>query len=452
MKNNKQQSIDILIVEDDEQLREAICDTCEMSGYSVVCAEHGHAALARLEEYTFKLVITDMQMQPMGGAELLSQIQTKFAQIPVVVMTAYASIEKAVDVMRLGAADYLVKPFEAEALQAVIGRIVQEEVTVEPESELIAEDEKMKSLKLLTSKVAQSEATVLLHGESGVGKEVFAQFIHNQSKRSSQPFVAINCAAIPENMLEAVLFGYEKGAFTGAYQSTPGKFEQAQNGTLLLDEISEMDASLQAKLLRVLQEKEVERLGGRNTVKLNVRLLATTNRNLKAEVESGNFREDLFYRLSVFPIHIPALRERVADIIPIAGKLLNKHAGYPEKPLTLSADAQQKLLNYSWQGNVRELDNVMQRALIFKDNNEITAEFIHLESDDYKSIDVSKSNNLDSQDSELMNGLKDREQQLILEALKAGNGSRKYAAERLGISPRTLRYKLARMRDSGIAV
>lgn len=452
MKNNKQQAVDVLVVEDDEQLREAICDTCEISGYTVVCAEHGHAALARLEEYTFKMVITDIQMQPMGGAELLQAIQKKYPSLPVVVMTAYASIEKAVDIMRLGAADYLVKPFEADALEQVIARIVQDEVIVEPESELIAEDEKMKSLKLLTSKVAQSEATVLLHGESGVGKEVFAQFIHNQSKRATQPFVAINCAAIPENMLEALLFGYEKGAFTGAYQSTPGKFEQAQNGTLLLDEISEMDASLQAKLLRVLQEKEVERLGGRKTIKLNVRLLATTNRNLKSEVESGRFREDLFYRLSVFPIHIPALRERVADIIPIAGKLLNKHAGYPETQLTLSASAQQKLLNYSWKGNVRELDNVMQRALIFKDSNEITAEFIHLESGDYKVVDVNQQEDTESQDSELMNGLKDREQQLILEALKAGNGSRKYAAERLGISPRTLRYKLARMRDSGIAV
>jgi len=451
MSKAKQQAADILIVEDDEQLREAICDTCEISGYSVVCAEHGHAAMSKLDEFTFKMVITDVQMQPMGGAELLSLIQKKFPALPVVVMTAYASIEKAVDIMRLGAADYLVKPFEADALQAVISRIVKQGVEVEHESELIAEDEKMKSLKLLTSKVAQSEATVLLHGESGVGKEVFAQFIHNQSKRSAQPFVAINCAAIPENMLEAVLFGYEKGAFTGAHQSTPGKFEQAQNGTLLLDEISEMDAALQAKLLRVLQEKEVERLGGRKTIKLNVRLLATTNRNLKSEVENGHFREDLFYRLSVFPIHIPALRERVSDIIPIATRLLNKHAGYPEPTLRLSADAQQKLLNYSWKGNVRELDNVMQRALIFKDNHEITAEFIHLESDDYVSTTTAKNNEM-TQDSELMNGLKDREQQLILEALKAGNGSRKYAAERLGISPRTLRYKLARMRDSGIAV
>ncbi|RDH84695.1 MAG: sigma-54-dependent Fis family transcriptional regulator [endosymbiont of Galathealinum brachiosum] len=451
MSQTKPQFIDILIVEDDEQLREAICDTCEMSGYSVACAEHGQAALARLKEHQFKLVISDVQMQPMDGSELLQQIKKSYPDLPVVVMTAYASIEKAVDFMRLGAADYLVKPFEVEALQEVIKKLISKEVAVKHEDELLAEDEKMRSLKLLSSKVAQSEATVLLYGESGVGKEVFAQFIHNQSKRVNEEFVAINCAAIPENMLEAVLFGYEKGAFTGAVQATPGKFELAQNGTLLLDEISEMDAALQAKLLRVLQEKEVERLGGRKTIKLNVRVLATTNRNLKDEVKNGRFREDLFYRLSVFPIHIPPLRERVADIIPIAKKLLNKQITNKSDVLTLTADAQQKLLNYSWRGNVRELDNVMQRALIFKNGNEVTAADIHLETDDYEFMGTQQK--IESvQDSELVNGLKDREQQLILEALKAGNGSRKYAAERLGISPRTLRYKLARMRDSGISV
>ncbi|VAW55458.1 Flagellar two-component response regulator FleR [hydrothermal vent metagenome] len=451
MIQNKQQCVDVLIVEDDEQLREAIFDTCEIAGYSAVCAEHGQAALARLDEQQFKLVISDVQMNPMDGNELLQKIKQKYADLPVVVMTAYASIEKAVDFMRMGAADYLVKPFEADALQKIFKKFIKNEVFANHETELLAEDEKMKSLKLLASKVSQSNATVLLCGESGVGKEVFAQFIHNQSPRSDQAFVAINCAAIPENMLEAVLFGYEKGAFTGAVQATPGKFEQAQNGTILLDEISEMDASLQAKLLRVLQEKEVERLGGRKIIKLNVRVLATTNRNLKEEVKNGRFREDLFYRLSVFPIQIPPLRERVADIVPIANRLLNKHIHHENDKLTLSAEAQQKLVNYTWRGNVRELDNVMQRALIFKEGNEITAANIQLEDDDYKIVYHNDSSET-VQDSELVNGLKDREQQLILEALKAGKGSRKYAAERLGISARTLRYKLARMRNSGITV
>ncbi len=448
MSQNKQQWFDILIVEDDEQLREAIFDTCEMAGYSAICAEHGKAALAKLNEYQFKLVISDVQMQPMDGNELLEKIKQKYTDLPVVMMTAYASVEKAVDFMRLGAADYLVKPFETDALQKVIKKFISKEDVIKHETELVAEDEKMKSLKLLATKVAQSDATVLLCGESGVGKEVFAQFIHNQSNRADHAFVAINCAAIPENMLEAVLFGYEKGAFTGAVQATPGKFEQAQNGTILLDEISEMDASLQAKLLRVLQEKEVERLGGRKIIKLNVRVLATTNRNLTEEVKTGNFREDLFYRLSVFPIQIPPLRERVSDIVPIAKKILKKYTENLSKNILLSVEAQQKLINYSWQGNVRELDNVIQRALIFNEKNEISADNIQLETEEYHAdSDVDKL-----QESELVSGLKDREQQIILEALKAGNGSRKYAAEKLGISARTLRYKLARMRDSGITI
>ncbi len=446
------QQADILVVEDDAELREAICDTCEIAGYEVICAEHGQAALARLADSQFRLVLTDIQMQPMDGYDLLRHIREYQPELPVIVMTAYASIEKAVDIMRMGASDYLVKPFEAEVLQELIDRYMPEKLSAIDEAELIAEDPKMQSLKLLASKVAQSDATVLLHGESGVGKEVFAQFIHNQSSRRDYPFVAINCAAIPENMLEAVLFGYEKGAFTGAHQSTPGKFELAQNGTLLLDEISEMDAALQAKLLRVLQEKEVERLGSRKPLKLDVRVLATTNRNLKREVSEGRFREDLFYRLSVFPMQIPPLRDRVADIIPIAVRLLNRHAGNRDNSLQLSPEAQQKLLNYSWRGNVRELDNVMQRALIFREGNEVSAMHIHLETDDYGQSAESLTADNTSQNSELMHGLKDREQQLILEALKAGNGSRKYAAERLGISPRTLRYKLARMRDAGITV
>jgi len=474
MTHSSNKPVDILIVEDDEQLREAICDTCEIAGYSVICAEHGLSALAKLNEVNFRLVLTDVQMQPMDGIELLQKIKKKHPVLPVVVMTAYASIDKAVDIMRLGAADYLVKPFEAQALQDVIKRLmsikapvikagatkagsinkVPESRASVQESELIAVDEKMHSLKLLASKVAQSDATVLLHGESGSGKEVFAQFIHHQSNRATQPFVAINCAAIPENMLEAVLFGYEKGAFTGAHQATVGKFEQAQNGTLLLDEISEMDSALQAKLLRVLQEKEVERLGSDKMIKLNVRVLATTNRNLKNEVKEGRFREDLFYRLSVFPMQIPPLRERTADIIPIATKLLNKHARPAEKALVLTLDAQHKLLNYAWKGNVRELDNVMQRALIFKEGYEISAQHIHLEIDECEvGSDVSEhSYEKNTHQSELTSGLKNTEQQIILQALKEGNGSRKYVAQRLGISPRTLRYKLARMRDSGIAV
>ncbi|HEY9052217.1 MAG TPA: sigma-54 dependent transcriptional regulator, partial [Gammaproteobacteria bacterium] len=356
----------------------------------------------------------------------------------------------------LGATDYLVKPFEADDLITVVKRLMPANSSVEVKDDLVAVEEKTQQLKLLAARVAQSEATVLICGESGVGKEVFARYIHNESKRAAGPFVAINCAAIPENMLESVLFGYEKGAFTGAYQSHAGKFEQAQGGTLLLDEISEMDISLQAKLLRVLQEKEVERLGGRKTIPLNVRVLATTNRNLREEVSANRFREDLFYRLSVFPMHIPPLRQRIADIVPIAIRLLQKYSNSP-KDVALSAEAQQKLVTHDWMGNVRELDNVMQRAMIMKSGNTIEAGDIHLETNDMFNTDMSvatiqKQDVSENDESVLVSDLKDREQQLILEALRAGKGSRKYAAERLGISPRTLRYKLARMREVGIEV
>ncbi|MCW9005888.1 MAG: sigma-54 dependent transcriptional regulator, partial [Gammaproteobacteria bacterium] len=374
-------------------------------------------------------------------------------QIPVVVMTAYGTIEKAVDAMRLGASDYLVKPFEADALLEVVQRLLPEAKTCQIENcELIVNEEKMQSLKAMASRVAKTDATVLLCGESGVGKEVFARYIHNQSPRADEAFVAINCAAIPENMLESILFGYEKGAFTGAHQAHPGKFEQAQGGTLLLDEISEMDVSLQAKLLRVLQEKEVERLGGRKTISLNVRVLATTNKNLREEVSAGRFREDLFYRLSVFPVFIPALRDRITDIMPIAESLLDKYKTSPNQTISLTLDAQQKMISHQWEGNVRELENVIQRAMILKDGDEIRSEHVFFETQEMFNSDLVKSAQDDSQDSVLVSDLKDREQQLILEALRAGDGSRKYAAERLGISPRTLRYKLARMRDVGIAV
>lgn len=443
---------DILIVENDINLRDALADTLQFAGYSIALAEHGQAAIARMNEQLFRLIISDVQMQPMDGMELLSSIRQQ-QNLPVVMMTAYGTIEKAVDAMRLGAADYLVKPFEADELLQVVKRLLPESgKSKNLNDDLVAIEANMCALKTLAGKVARSDATVLLCGESGVGKEVFARYIHNQSHCSSGPFVAINCAAIPENMLESVLFGYEKGAFTGAYQAHSGKFEQAQNGTLLLDEISEMDAALQAKLLRVLQEKEVERLGGRKTISLNVRVLATTNRILREEVASGRFREDLFYRLSVFPMQIPALRERAADIVPIAHQLLGNYNASSAHELVLTPESQQKLISYSWPGNVRELDNVIQRAMILKSGNVITAENIHFENTDMFQTDKPVAIEADEQESVLVSDLKDREQQLILDALRVGKGSRKFAAERLGISPRTLRYKLARMREAGITI
>ena len=319
------------------------------------------------------------------------------------------------------------------------------------DSELIAEDRRSRELVMLADRVAAAEVTVMINGESGTGKEMLARYIHRNSSRKHAPFVAINCAAIPENMLESLLFGYEKGAFTGAYQAHPGKFEQAQGGTLLLDEISEMDLGLQAKLLRVLQEREVERLGGRDTIPLDVRVLAATNRKLRDAVNAGRFRQDLFYRLNVFPLNIPALRDRPDDILPLARALIRRYASGETCP-ELSHDAEQCLLSYAWPGNVRELENVMQRALILVNGESIEAGDISLDEEAVHigSLNTLQDHGMTKVSRALDQDLRKKERELIIQALEAGNGSRKDAAARLGISPRTLRYKIARLRDAGM--
>jgi two-component system response regulator FlrC len=344
------------------------------------------------------------------------------------------------------------------------------------DEELIANDVRMREVVQLAARVAATDATVLLTGESGTGKEVVARFIHRRSRRARGPFVAINCAAIPETMLEATLFGYEKGAFTGAAAATPGKFEQAQGGTLLLDEISEMPLQLQAKLLRVLQEREVERLGSRRTIALDVRVLATTNRGLRDEVAAGRFREDLYYRLNVFPLALPPLRARGADIVPLTQALLARHARALGRALpAVSPAAAERLAAYAWPGNVRELDNLVQRALILHGGDTIEADDLRFEAAGAPSLTGYARSAFGSPPSpacgkgnegegarvgrgeaplphDLGDDLRLREQNLILEALHETAGSRQAAAARLGISPRTLRYKLARMREAGIAI
>jgi two-component system, response regulator FlrC len=302
----------------------------------------------------------------------------------------------------------------------------------------------------LARRVAATDCTVLLVGESGTGKEVLARFIHRQSPRARAPFIAVNCAAIPENMLEAVLFGYERGAFTGAAAAHPGKFEQAQGGTLLLDEVTEMPLALQAKLLRVLQEREVERLGGRTPLALDVRVLATTNRRLREEVAAGRFREDLYYRLNVFPLAIASLRARRDDILPLAMQLLNARCRPGERIPALSADAAHLLLTHPWPGNVRELDNLLQRALILVNGPVIGPQ--HLQFGLPGETPEEESKPAQSAQTSLADCLGQTERDLIVGALRAGSGSRREAAERLGISARTLRYKLARLRAAGFDV
>ncbi len=438
----------VLIVEDEPALREALCATVELAGFAVKAAEDGIAALKLIESQSFNLVVSDVQMEGMDGHALLQRLKSVNPELPVVLMTAYGTIERAVESMRSGAADYLVKPFDATVLVEMIRRYLP---VCHDEPDFVAEDEATRKMANLARRVASSDATVMISGDSGTGKEVFAQLIHRHSARAEGPFVAINCAAIPENMLEASLFGYEKGAFTGAYRACAGKFEQAQGGTLLLDEISEMDLGLQAKLLRVLQEREVERLGGRELIPLDVRVLATTNRIMREEVAAGRFREDLFYRLNVFPLHLVPLSRRKADILPLCNRLIRKHTPEGSCVPHLSKQAQQALLDHPWPGNVRELDNVIQRALILLNGDQIEIDELCFETEFSEVSEHTAA--APTRAAEGLDGdLKSREFELILDALRVDNGSRKAAAERLGISPRTLRYKLARMRERGIAI
>ncbi len=438
--------VDVLVVEDDADLREAICDMLMLNKISCHEVENGRAAESFLSLETVGLVLSDVQMSPGNGYELLAWMRRNQVDVPVILMTAYGSIPQAVDAIQAGAVDYLVKPFEVSNLVGTLQQHLHHSNTVD--DDLIAFDVLSQETMNLARKVARSEASVMLNGESGVGKEVYSRYIHQQSERGEQPFVAINCAAIPENMLEASLFGYEKGAFTGAVKSCMGKFEQAQGGTLLLDEISEMDLGLQAKLLRVIQEKEVERLGGSKIIELDVRIIATSNRDLKIEVKEKRFREDLYYRLNVFPITIPPLRRRSEDIVPLAQNIINQYSRAAGQSIQLSASACDLLRQHHWPGNVRELDNVMQRALILKQGNIIEVDNIMIESTATETLfDVGFEDA-----GKLHSDLRDRETEVIIETLRGFKGSRKKTAEKLGISPRTLRYKLARLRETGAAV
>ncbi|MDK8463922.1 sigma-54 dependent transcriptional regulator [Marinobacter sp. SS13-12] len=470
----------ILIVEDDHDLREALVTTLELAKFRVREAADAGQALAQLAESPVDMVVSDVNMPGMSGHDLLHEIQRLYPGLPTMLITAYGQISHAVSAMQAGAIDYLVKPFEPAVLVDAVSKVVgggRQKGGDQP----VAEDPISKRMFQLATKVAASDSTVMISGESGTGKEVLARYIHQQSPRSEQPFVAINCAAIPENMLEAILFGHEKGAFTGAVASSPGKFEQANGGTILLDEISEMDLSLQSKLLRVLQEREVERVGGRKTIVLDVRVIATTNRDLSDHVREGKFREDLYYRLTVFPMHWQPLRERTLDIMPLATALLKAHCRKMKLTgVTFAPDARNALMAHLWPGNVRELDNAIQRALVLHQGNVIHAGDLCLElgitgrmdsgsapvtpgqvaleppsgavaQTGEETADQSTGQGFeDLASTSLGDEVRQREFRIIIQALKKERGRRNRAAEQLGISPRTLRYKLAQMRDAGI--
>ena len=457
-------TLHILVVEDDEALRDALSITLEAAGHKVDAVENGPLALERIGGgREFSMVVSDLRMDPMDGLQLLAEIRGRKPGLPVLLMTAFGDVDKAVAAMRGGACDFMLKPFEPKDLLAQIERYATPPVA----EGLVAEDPATRQVLLLAARGAKSEATVLLTGESGVGKEVFARYIHEQSSRAEGPFVAINCAAIPDNLLEATLFGHEKGAFTGAQAAQAGKFEQAHGGTLLLDEISEMPLALQAKLLRVLQEREVERVGGRKPIPVDIRVLATSNRNMAEEVKQGHFREDLFYRLNVFPLQIPSLRERIGDLVPLANHFLARQGAREGRRVKLSPSAAAMIAAHPWPGNVRELENTMQRALILAPGDTVDAEHLLLvpvapgalppvSAAPILTYPTAASLPPQGGESAAMaapapgsTNMKDLERQHILETLAKVGGSRKKAVELLGISERTLRYKLAQYREEG---
>lgn len=457
------ETLSILVVDDDPALRDAISLILEAAGHRVALAASGPEALGILERQRFNLVISDLRMDPMDGLELLARIRSLNPQLPVLLMTAFGDVDKAVAAMRGGACEFLMKPFESSVLLENVRRYA----TVTPsQDDMVAEDVRTRNVLAMAARVAETDASVLITGESGTGKEVFARYLHEHSRRKAGPFVAINCAAIPENLLEATLFGYEKGSFTGAQSAQAGKFEQAQGGTILLDEISEMPLGLQAKLLRVLQEREVERVGGKKPIALDIRVLSTSNRDMLREVQAGRFREDLYYRLNVFPLEIPALRERPADIVPLANHFISRHGERIGKTARIAGNAAEILAAWHWPGNVRELENTVQRALILAAGDSISAEDVKLclpgwdkptpaagspsttvsaPAAVFTSLPAAATPISEAQPT----NMKDLEKQHILDVLKSVSGSRKKAVEKLGISERTLRYKLQQYRDEG---
>jgi two-component system, NtrC family, response regulator AtoC len=431
----------VLVVEDDDGMRGLLTQILEEGGLDVLVAEDGQRAVRVLEQHAPQAVLTDLKMPRMDGMELLRWIVRERPGLPVVVLTAFGTVPGAVEAMRLGAFDFLAKPLPSPVhLRQVMERALAAHGTAAEsggEEGVISEDPAFAAVLTLVSKVARRDTTVLLTGESGVGKEVVALALHRESDRSQGPYVALNCAAIPETLLESELFGHEKGAFTGATAVHPGLFEQAGGGTLLLDELGEMPAALQAKLLRVLETRKVVRLGSTRERDADVRVIAATNRDLEADVQSGRFRQDLYFRLAVFPIHIPPLRERLLDIVPLARHFLSILGSSPGRTSpTLSAAAEAALLAYGWPGNVRELQNAVERATILAEGEVLAPEHLGL-----PSAPGAAGPAHPSQTSEGLT-LKDLERRAIVAALQEVAGNRRKAAKRLGIALRTLQYKI----------
>lgn len=444
----------ILVVDDEILVRNFLAETLRRRGIEVVTAENGQKAFNILKENVFDLVITDMKMPDLTGIDVLKRVKELSPGTIVVVITAFGSIENAVEAMKLGAFNYLIKPFSPDTIEAVIEK-AQEHISLVEENNylrqqaapggaklsqrVVGESPVMKKIydEILT--IAKSNASVFISGESGTGKEVVAHLIHYNSLRTNKPFIKVNCAAIPETLVESEFFGHEKGAFTGANLQRRGRFELANGGSLMLDEVTEVPAGLQAKLLRITQEQEFERVGGSKVIKVDVRLISTTNRNIKEAIEQKVLREDLYYRLNVVPIHLPPLRDRKEDIIPLAHYFIEKFSieNHREKKKLTNA-AEKKLLSYSWPGNIRELGNIIERAIVLNQSNKIDAENLHIE------------NSVNSVQRDLPTGLtlEELEKRFIIETLQANHNDKTKTAKTLGISVKTLSNRLSEYRIS----
>lgn len=420
----------ILVVDDDAQMRDALTVAISRYGYNVDVAQNGQTALNLLRNKEYSLIITDMKMPGMSGLEFIRHVRAHTLTVPILVITGFATVENAVECMKHGASDYLMKPFSFDTLETAVKGLLNNDFA--GDADIITEDERMIQILRLAREVARTDTTVLITGESGTGKELIARYIHKHSNRSSKRMIAVNCAAIPENLLESELFGHEKGAFTGAVERKIGKFELANGTSLLLDEIGEMSLPVQAKLLRVLQEKEVDRIGGRSPIAVDIRVIATTNRDLMEKIEKGNFREDLYYRLGVFPIELPPLRERPGDIKILAEHFLKRYTKQYGKAIEgFTPDALEYMTAYTWKGNIRELQNVIQRAVLLCQSSSIGKE--HL---------IIKTNNNGTGLQRPVMTLKEMEKEMIVKTLRLTGGNKTKAAQHLGITVRTLRNKL----------
>jgi DNA-binding NtrC family response regulator len=441
----------ILIVEDEEKLRRVIQLQLASAGFEVEQARTAEEALPLLDRAD--LVLTDLRLPGMSGLEMLALIQRQNAHAPVIMMTAHGSIETAVEAMKSGAVDFLLKPFSLDHLMAVVNKALEvrglrdenrqlkEELGRRYEFDnIIGRSPQMQEIFAAVLRVAPTRATVLLTGESGVGKDLIARAIHFHSPRKDRPLVKINCSALPENLMESELFGYEKGAFTGANISKPGKFEQADTGTVFLDEIGDVPQSVQVKLLRVLQEREFERLGSNKTQRVDIRMIAATNQDLRAALEQGTFREDLYYRLNVVALEIPPLRARKMDVPYLANHFIHKLAPDSGSQVeSITPAAMELLLDHSWPGNVRELENVIERSLVMATGKQLDAKDIKL--------DVPRTRQPIPGELALPEGmsLEQYEQELIRQALKKADGNKSRAARLLGLTRNALRYRLTQM-------